>query len=59
MPKCEKCGAEIIWVEMIDTGKSMPVNMPLRSAVVVDSTRTKGAVRKVGISHLTTCTEKS
>ena len=55
MPKCKSCGAEILWVEMIDTGKKMPVDMPLRSAVVVDSTRTKGAVRKVGISHFSTC----
>ena len=53
--KCRSCAAPIIWVEMIKTGRRMPVDYPLTQMVVVDGTRTKGALRSVGKSHFATC----
>lgn len=55
MPRCRSCGADILWVEMVDTGKKMPVDLPLATVVVVNGDKTKGAVRRAGTSHFATC----
>lgn len=59
MSRCRTCGAEILWVEMLDTGKKMPVDLPLQTVVVVNSDKTQGAVRQAASSHFATCPQAS
>ena len=56
MASCRSCGAEIFWVEMVDTGKRMPIDShPIERRVVLSQDGKRGAVRSVGVSHFETC----
>ena len=58
MDNCEKCGAEILWVEMPD-GKLVPVDrMSINDKVVLTKDQHGkwfGKKQKVGHSHYSTC----
>lgn len=56
MSKCRSCGADIVWVEMRETGKKMPIDSnSIKKMVVLNNSRTMGAILDAGVSHFSTC----
>ena len=56
---CRSCGASIVWVEYVVTGKRHPYNPPIevRPTTRVDGTRTIAEIDAV--SHFATCPQAS
>tara|TARA_Y100000310_G_scaffold132287_1_gene131338 strand:- start:333 stop:548 length:216 start_codon:yes stop_codon:yes gene_type:complete len=53
---CKSCSKEIVWVKMEGTGHLMPINADsIKISVVLNDSETKGAIRKTGITHFSTC----
>ena len=53
---CHSCGAGIVWVEMQDSHKPMPIDTDsIVKRVVMNAEQTKGAMRYTGTSHFATC----
>ena len=53
MSNCKSCGAEIQWVVMASTGKTMPLNMKKKTIIVMSE---KGNYLAQGFeSHFATC----
>ncbi len=53
---CRSCAKQIIWVKMEKTDHLMPIDADsIRLSLVVSDNLKKGAVRKTGISHFSTC----
>ena len=52
---CVKCGAEVLWVELIDNNERVPVDSDTVEVVVVDGSHRKGASRQATLSHYDTC----
>jgi len=57
MAQCKACGQEIIFVEMRDTGRKMPLDSKPEKFVVVKTADGRGEVVTGHISHFATCNE--
>jgi len=53
MSRCRSCDAEIIWVRMASSGRSMPINSA--PVTVVLETESGWVVRTAYTSHFATC----
>ena len=52
---CKSCAKEIVWVKM-ESGNLMPIDADsLVLRIVVSKDLKKGAIRKTGLSHYSTC----
>lgn len=56
MANCRSCGKEIIWAKMEKTGELHPIDAnSVKTGIVLSGDKSQCAVRKVGISHFSTC----
>lgn len=56
MAKCSSCGAEVLFVTMAKSGKSMPVNPDSREKRVAIGPKGKALVLDTFVAHWATCT---